>query len=363
MTMKNKQLFTALALSLAASSFAHATSDNAQIRNLENRVSALEQRKGASGMINPSGRPQVRGGADLFVYGDFLWWQAYENGLPLVTKNNSTAGTLNNAEVKTLSSDWAPGFRVGIGYNMPHDGWDLSLTWLRLYTKGHKKVTAGFGQELYPYWDAPSGPAGGSTCTTARGTWKMHLNQLDLDLGREFFVSKWLTMRPHFGLRAAWVRQKLYGRYSNLSVPAGDELEFQTKLRSWGLGIEGGLNTRWGLGSGFSLYGDLNAAILYGFQKAHPKEDIEQTSNKYLNAVRSYRVSNPILDLALGLRWDHMFSRDRWHVGLRAGWEHHIYFNQNQTMIFVDDVSPGTFVANQGDLSLQGWTFGARFDF
>ncbi len=45
--------------------------NNAQMRNLENRVNALEQRRGSSGMINPPGRPQVRDGADIFIFADW----------------------------------------------------------------------------------------------------------------------------------------------------------------------------------------------------------------------------------------------------------------------------------------------------
>jgi len=53
----------------------------------------------------------------------------------------------------------------------------------------------------------------------AHGRWKGYLNQLDLDLGREFFVSKYLTLRPHFGLRTTWLRQHLHTDYSN-GIPA-----------------------------------------------------------------------------------------------------------------------------------------------
>ena len=71
----------------------------------------------------------------------------------------------------------------------------------------------------------------------------------------------------------------------------------------------------------------------------------------------------PFLDMMAGLRYDHMFYNDRFHLGLQVGWEHHIYFSQNQFPVFVDDVSKGSFVSNQGDLTFQGWTFAARFDF
>jgi hypothetical protein len=87
------------------------------------------------------------------------------------------------------------------------------------------------------------------------------------------------------------------------------------------------------------------------------------TDGLYANVHNSYRISQPVLDLALGLQWDYMFCNDRIHLGLHAGWEHHIYFSQNQFPSFTNAVSKGIYVSNQGDLALQGWTIGARLDF
>jgi len=77
------------ALSFASTGQVHATVTDAQMKNLENRVNALEQRKGASAMVNPSGRPQVRDGVDLFYTLDLLVWQSHENGIGYATQGNA----------------------------------------------------------------------------------------------------------------------------------------------------------------------------------------------------------------------------------------------------------------------------------
>ena len=124
---------------VAATSFVNAANDSAQLRNLENRVNALEQRRSASGMINPPGRPQVRDGVDLFLFGELLYWNAHENGLPVAIVNHASSANLSKSEVRSIHSHWDVGFRVGVGYNLPHDGWDLSLSWLRLNTGWQQK--------------------------------------------------------------------------------------------------------------------------------------------------------------------------------------------------------------------------------
>jgi hypothetical protein len=137
----------------------------------------------------------------------------------------------------------------------------------------------------------------------------------------------------------------------------------------WGLGLEGGLDTQWGLGSGFSLFGNISGAILYGFHdidfkdKDAPRQRNTNGKGEVIDLDSSYRISHPILDLMMGLRYDHMFYNDRFHLGLQLGWEHHIYFSQNQFPVFTDNAAIGNFVSNQGDLSFQGWTIAARFDF
>lgn len=367
-----KKLFPAAAASLAAlTSLVHGAVDSAQMRNLENRVSSLEQRKGANGMINPPGRPQVRDGVDLFLFGEMLVWNAHQNGMPVAVVNRGSALNLAHSKTKTIHSDWDFGFRIGLGYNTPHDGWDLSLSWLRLNTSGSKTIRANGNKFVFPSRTQPNNPiAAFSSCQKAHTHWSLHLNQLDFDLGREFFVSKWLTLRPHFGLRTDWVHQKWnsnYNNFNNTALPNKVKVDYRDNW--WGLGVESGLDTQWGLGCGWSLFANFTGAILYGFHDIDyrdndsPPQFTTTASGKFVNLDSSNRISHPILDMMLGVRYDHMFCNDRFHLGLEVGWEHHVYFSQNQFPVFVDDVSLGTYVANQGDLTYQGWTVGARFDF
>lgn len=369
MQLNLKKLLSLVATSLVAlSTSGFADGDTAQMRNLENRVSALEQRKGASGMINPQGRAQVKDGADLFVYGDLLFWNAHENGLSAAVKNKGSSSNLSNSEVRNVHGKWNLGFRVGIGYNTPHDGWDLKLTWLRFTDNGTRHVRSGSTTFAFPTRVHPANLADDAVTAAGkmRSKWNMRLDQLDFDLGREFFVSKWLTLRPHFGLRSDWIRQALNTNYNNFvgfGAPTLTTIKTRLKDRSFGLGLEGGLDTQWGLGNGWSIFGNLSGAILYGFHHINERTTDKPADTQFLNLVNSFRVSEPIVDLEAGIRWDNMFWNDRFHLGLQIGWEHHVYFSQNQFPVFVDDVSLGSFVANQGDLTLQGWTFAARFDF
>ena len=347
-----------------------ADTESAQMRHLENRVTALEQRKGASGVINPSGRPQVRNGMNLFFTGDVLLWQAHEDGLPLFieNKNNGLTENLNDAHTKNLDWAWDWGFRLGAGYNTPHDGWDLYLNWMRVYGRAKASEHVDIDDTLWPTLSHSgavfNGVSGAGPYEKARAHWNLQLNQIDFELGREFFISKWMTLRPHIGLRTDWINQKLHLRYKDFEGNPDQDYELRLRNHFWGLGLAAGLDTQWGLGCGFSIFGNGSVACLYGFHKLDRDDKLSNdTSFKYVDLNDNYRISRVVGDLELGIRWDKMFQDDEFHLGLQAGWENHVYFGQNQFPRFVGDVAIGNMIANQGDLTFQGWTVSARFDF
>ncbi len=358
----------------------NAADNSGQIRNLENRVSALEQRRGQTGMMNPPANPTIKHGADLFVFGELLYWTANQGGMPLAVVNEHTSVNLSDAKIENVRGKWDVGSRVGIGYVIPHDGWDIDFTWLHFNTESHRKVLhSSRNKFIFPTLVPSTDPISDiNFCRKADARWKLYFNQLDLDLGREFFVSRWLTLRPHGGIRADWLRQDLNANYKNfdngLSTPNKVQIRYHDRWR--GVGLEGGLDSQWGLGGGWSIFTDISAAILYGRHKIRLIDKDTPATVSFSNGASSLpkgkyarvkdrlrRIAHPVIDLLLGLRWDTKFDDDRFHLGLQAGWESHVYFGQNQFPIFCDDFNFGKFFANQGDLFLQGWTFGARFDF
>ena len=87
-----KKMWPAAAASLVAfTSLVNA--DDMQMRNLENRVAALEQKKGANGIINPAANPPTRDATGLFITADFLYWKAHESGLAYAFQSENNAVT------------------------------------------------------------------------------------------------------------------------------------------------------------------------------------------------------------------------------------------------------------------------------
>ena len=389
----------------AATSSAVEAEITAQPYEKNTTCSASDQNTHLYDGINRPARPHVNNSV-FSIMGDFLWWQASENGLSYAIKNNSQyrrstgliPNDLSNAKVQNLHSHWDPGFRIGLIVDTSYDGWDVALNWLRFDTRRKKTAAAKNSEWLvstlmhpadvaYPMLTPKPGAFNNPYPASfgipkAHAHWKLFLDQVDLEVGREFFVSKRLTLRPNFGLRGAWIDQKFNVLYEGSALgtsPNSDaETDYNTLLtkvrlesRFWGVGVAGGLDSKWELGSGFSLYGDLSLAILYGYFHTKREDKLNSfnivtglfQSYEFVHLKNNYHDPRAIFDIELGFSWERMFEQNECRVVLNLGWESHIYFDQNQFMYFMDTNAIGNYASNQGNLNLQGLTAGIEFDF
>jgi hypothetical protein len=345
----------------------------------------------------PSGRfPHNDKNWNLSLTGEALLWKATESGLEFALVTNTQATTSSEGGTTThvtnnpaafanlgFHSDW--GFRINAGYSMRHDQWDFYASWIRFYT--HANVSVAINdpstQKITSYWADPdftnvfeSGDIPIVNIDSGTGNWHLHLNLVDAEIGKKFFAGKWLAIRPFVGLRGGWILQN----YNQFFVESGkelipgnilqadDTLKMQNNFR--GVGILTGLDTQWGLFKELSLYADADVSLLYGDMKIARYGNIKgkrfDSSGETLLDIYDLNPSyqdrflccRAIIDLALGLRWDHMFANDRLHLGINIGWEEHYFLGQNQFLR-----TQGAIVTARNDLTVTGWTFGARMDF
>ncbi len=304
----------------------------------------------------------VKNSHDLWIEGDALLWVSSLDGLSYAVKSDRTT-SLSHAHVKEPDFDWDWGVRLGLGYKLPYDKWDIFIN----YTYVHAHAEGGVSDEdgaVFPQWQAPFGLTAPIYATHAKAHWNANVNIGDIELGRDCFVANWLSIRPFMGVRGLVIDQDYDVRYTGgTAVPAGDRDKVSLDNDFWGVGIRLGFDSLWGLGAGWSLYGNGAASLLSGHFSIHEHERVEEAEVTRVNL--SNHVDNVIVtaEMALGIQWDYLFSKDSYHFGFKFGWEFNVFFDQNQLVRFVGDTAPGLFVRNDGDLSFQGLTFGMRFDF
>lgn len=300
---------------------------------------------GCDWVITPNAGPCVDCGWDAHITAAYIYWTPRLDGLtfaPLVTIDPATDQIVGTGSLHEPDWNYRSGFKIGVGYLLDCDGWDIDLTYTWLREKNTREtVITGPNQII------------GDVYTESSKNWELSYDVLDLELGRNFFISRLLTLRPHFGLKGTWMKHDIYFNQESV-ITFSDATRERVKV--WGVGARGGLDTAWHLCWGFSLLGDIAlTAIWEQFNAKSVRDFIPPAEGEPLtvfNAKLKRCVLNPVAELMLGLRWETWVCCNTYHFSLDLGWEAQWWANQNQFLL-----------ENQGDLSLQGLTLQARFDF
>lgn len=313
-----------------------------------------------------SAQPKTDWGISFF--GDYLYWAVKEEGLVY-----GLQATLTDSPYQTIfgnPSKIDPGFnsgmRIGIDYNLPNHDLDIAFTWTRYHNAAKDSISPKPNKETWVYWVNDSGELTANGKTSA--DWDLHLNAYDLELGCAFFPKKYLSLRPFIGVRAAWIEQKLEVLYTDLGFAPLTTIQFESYIRSrnynnfQGYGMRVGLDTKWILGKGFSLLGDLAGSLLWSdfsiaqFEKnsfGYPRSKVREQAEMLTSVAEMFG----------GVQWETSLHDDAVDLNFYAGWEMQIWFNQNQFNNFPERHNTGYAVKQEGDLTLFGLTLGASVGF
>lgn len=319
--------------------------------------------------ITPSAEPSVTRYADPFITADFIWWKVQEDGLEYAFNGVTTAnGNPDSGKMHHPHFEYEPGFKVGAGLKFRHDGWDLfaQYTWLQ-FEKGDSKSSVhadsdddSFVQNNIAFPFNGFNPISGFW-REAEADWSLHFNVLDLELGRNFWISKWLTLRPFVGMKFSWLDQDFDVEYENGITATFDRVKMDMDLDQTAVGLRSGINTAFYMWKKWSIYGDFAINGLWNDFDASRKDSfvfpgsaIEVTNNKI---KRDSHAVTAVIEWALGLRFETAFHNDDFMFMLQAGWEEQIWFNQNQFII-----SP-VMAQTSTDLNFEGLTIKAGFYF
>ncbi len=343
--------------------------------------------------VNPSAGPMSCDGSWLVTLAG-LYWNSHQDGMEFAVDNSVFVATppqilqdieelnnLINAEYLTPHAKWEFGFKAGLAYNSTHDGWDLGVTWTwyRGSASNHVEAESDDNHTLMPLWSAD--PFFGFSilyATDIEAHWSMELNLADVELGREFWVSKYLTLRPHIGIRFATIDQNyaLQHKGGVWSLDAAHPINYVNMSNDFhGVGARGGFNTVWNLGKGVSLFGNTAVSAVYGrFKVKHDewiKVSVPYIKLRVLETEDHFRATRAMTDLSLGLQWSTLFGLQcQYSFTLGLAWEHHMFFDQNQ-LWRVNRINPfpanapseNAYYQRRGDLDTQGWTLTVQFEF
>lgn len=296
----------------------------------------------------------------FFVGGNWLNWKVEEQKLQIganVVQQPSSGSNPIETFSTVLKPDFntSDGFRVFTGYTTQDQLWESTLIYSHMSSHANssffgppapvrlaKPVQEDLGNvvffdENYPLLTPIEITTHYEMC------WKPRIDYLDFDLARTFSFCEDFEITPHIGIRATWIRQtvKIEGFNPQFFV-------MEARVKSYGIGLEGGLYGAWNLPCNFALIGHIGGALTYN--RVHNRGSIVVNDFGEIGYNNPNKVSNAWVDAFIGISYSRNFCN--YLLNIHAGWEHHMVYNANQFS-----------ATGGGDLTMQGLTLGAFIQF
>lgn len=298
------------------------------------------------------------------VFADFLYWTANEE-LSIGYAFHYTDTTEEIGSIVNLDTGMDPGFRIGVGGNFGYDGWDLTGAWTYYHNSSADSISV-LADSLGLGLSSNFLTSANRSIPTASATWKLNFNAINVDLGRAFYVSKGLSLRPYISSETVWIHRWLAVDYalenSGSPVITNTPGKYRGRNNFWGTGPRVGMDTKWYLGcTGLNLTSNLALSMLYGELKANSM--CAQGPNNLVTADFNNNFWNaiPHLQIMLGLGWESCFCSDQYFISFSAGWEFNEFWHLQSFMYPQSAIS--IVVPISEAVFMQGLTFRTKFDF
>lgn len=298
---------------------------------------------------------------DFYFHADALAFQAKQDGMDFVIHDsNGTTPPITQGKVDGFSNshtdwDWNPGMRLGIGFFLKHDRWNLDFnwTWVNITDYKHSSMTTS-GGVLIPLWLTGANTPAAELGVASSAVWDASYNTIDAQIGKPFYISRALAVNPHFGVRGAVIDQHFSVDYSGEDarvIHHGDN-------NFWGVGARLGVDVDFKLGKGWCLFGNFAAAMLFG------QFDVDQdltygptVSSDGFNLEYDFFQNVPNTELALGLGWGQYVNKKKQYISLRAAYEFHEWWDQlNMRRFWSGSPAYVNDVVSRGNLTLNGFS-------
>lgn len=293
------------------------------------------------GVITPVA-PKAPNGLGIFANADFTWWKSNVSGMSFAEVNNRILST---------PSEFRPGFKIGVGLDMDFDGWDTYAEYTWFYQPWKTNSTTSNNNNNYSsfvHFNTESSSLSSLAIASASSSRKEQFNILDLECGRNFYISRQITLRPFFGLKLARMLEKTKIIESQKGEDGNIKLFLSQSLS--GVGGRAGINTFWHITTHFGMYGDLALTALWSRIHNHYNSYFSFNDN---SSHRSNKLNTqillPVMEIGLGIAYETWFAQERYQLYAKAGWEEQVWINYNYN-------TPNGTVNNTGSLTLQGLT-------
>lgn len=301
-------------------------------------------------------------------WADFTYLEVTANHLSFIesgnTKKNGDVELSSLGETYYPSFCYNPGFKVGFALDLMHDNWDLSGSYAWLNGSGGPiSVNSTYAnstlvetrQIFLPLIDR---------VVKADADFDYLLQSIDLSLGKNFYLSPFLTSRPHaglYGLLDTTLSHVHYTSHTNTFLD-GHFISQIYKQKFFGIGLRSGLDLDWQISKNWSILSYFSAMNLWSkFNIEFIEKTYEIALDKVLydeenilyNSKGSFWALQNGVSIGLGLKWHLAFDHHKKSVEILGLWNQQVLINHIQQPI-------ATRLSN---LNIQGLDLQLRFNF
>lgn len=285
--------------------------------------------------------------AGFIVRGTYLLMQPRRRAMDFAI----VSGTANGRAIGNLVEvPWesTSGFRAGLGYRLPENGWEITLDYTYLFTDSTRSVSAPPGGTVFATLTQPT--LNNSEVDTAAASNLLLYNVLDLMVGRRFSVGESTSVWLGGGGRFAWMKQELTALYDGQTATAGfvsSPIDFD------GYGLRVGGEGQWNLSEKLSLFAKAFGSLIVGDFDTSLLETAGAGATTVVGLSDHYREVVPVAELGLGLGWQSEAFR------FRVGYELTNWFGLVDSPDLVHELNkPSRRIS---DLSIDGLAIEVRF--
>lgn len=333
----------------------------AQVRELQEKVANItaETELNTNALVLRTANPDIEEGSCWFATADILYWHPKVGGTAFAYSNSVRNVNLPvKGRAKKIDFDWEWGFRIGLGRNFCHDQWDAYVNYTRFRSTDSTHTSAGLNSNIIPLKGAVLTDQG---VGSAKSHFDFDFDSIDLELGRHFFLSQRVSLRPFIGLKTAWIDLDQVTRYTGgaidiLTAKIEDGSDF------WGIGPRLGMNSQWDLYRGFRFVGDLSGSMLYGHFDVDRHERLSSSHGQEVKLSADENRFLPVLQLFLGFGYGTYLHCGKLYFTIDAGYEAQYWWRANQ-MLRVYEYNAYRYANISEDISMHGLTIKLRLEF
>ena len=277
---------------------------------------------------------------------EYLLMNFFEDGL-------SYASILDDESIRTKNKQK---FNSGARFSAEFKAYrslylDLAYTYIRMK---NKDSIAASGDTILGSFFPPN--IGSLTSASAKLTG--NFNTWDLFFLKPYHVSKSFVSRPILGIRGAIINQSLKILYDIASTTN----PVNAKNKYWGVGFNAGYRSEFLITKNFFLDTKSIFSLLYG------KTQVSQNSSVPILVQATYELKEnsyqikPNVELGLGFSYLRYFTKNINRLSLRAGYEFHQWWGQNQLKRFFSTDPTGIKTVSRNNLKFNGFTFSINIE-